>query len=492
MSWLSELATRDTLARGFDLGLSADTEALDALVEAEAPADLGSPQPLGSLLGGAGFAGGLGAYLGAPLSRSDIERDLRSIGLGALEPPPVSLFNGAGFDGAPPASLAGVIGASDATPAGTASLFGALGPGYVYGPTLPGALDDTKMPPVDQGKSSACGSSSLAMIMNYLGVPVTRQDIDREIRRIDQGLPPQPLIDYARSHGLEAEFYNHGSWDEIKGLVGRGIPVQAQINTQADGSKTNMHWVAVVGFRTDPATGKEQIGFRNSAHGGKVDWMDRAEFEKKWSHPLDGAAYDNSFIAYGRPGSNLPPSRWDGVEGLSAMNDGAWHIANNWDRTFDPDNFGSFVHGVIGLPGGVVQTIGGAFGYGIQTAGQWLDQKLGDVPVLGWVARPFGKLLDGVGAGIGNFFGGLGDADNNVGGAFEKLFNGDVGGFFGGLANAGSKFVGGVFGAVGSFAGGVANAAGSVVNTVVDGAKTVVNAVGDGVKAVGNFISDLF
>ena len=222
-------------------------------------------------------------------------------------------------------------------------------------------MDDTKMPPIDQGKSNACGSSSRAMIMDYLGVPVSRGDIDKEIRRIDQGLPPQPLIDYAREHGLEAEFYNHGSWDEIKGLIGRGIPVQAQINTEADGSKTHMHWVAVVGFRTDPKTGEEQIGFRNSADGGKVDWMSRADFEKKWSHPLDGAGYDNSFIAYAPGGTDLPPSRWDGVEGLSAMNDGAWHVANSWDRIFDPDNFGSFVHGVIGFPGGVVQTIGGIF-----------------------------------------------------------------------------------------------------------------------------------
>jgi hypothetical protein len=401
-----------------------------------------------------------------------------------------SLFNGAGFES--PSLPSSFSAAEPSTFGGVAGLIGALSDGYDYGPCLDGALDDSRMPPVDQGKSNACGSSSLAMIMNYLGVHVSRQDIDREIRRIDQGLPPQPLIDYARDHGLEAEFYNNGSWDEMKGFIGRGIPVQAQINTEADGSKTHMHWVAVVGFRTDPKTGEEQIGFRNSADGGKVDWMSRAEFEKKWAHPLDGAAYNNSFIAYAPGGTDLPPSRWDGVEGLSAMNNGAWHIANNWDRIFDPDSFGSFVHGVIGFPGGVVQTIGGAFGYGIQTAGQWLDQKVGDVPVLGWFARPFGKVLDGVGAGIGNFFGGIGDGFNCIGGAFEKLFDGDVGGFFGGLYNGGSKFVGGIFGAVGGVAGGVVDAGGAVVNTVVDGAEAVGGAIVDGAEAVGDFISDLF
>jgi hypothetical protein len=456
MSWLSDLYARNPLAGGFQPNLLQDADLeqeLEALVEQSFAADGSFATPeASSLFGGSGFDSGLGSSLGRAF-------------------------------GAPDASPFGGVG--DA-------IGSAAGDGYDYGPCLDGALNDSRMPPVDQGNSNACGSSSLAMIMNYLGVPVSRQDIDREIRRVDQGLPPQPLIDYAREHGLEAEFYNHGSWDELKGFIDRGIPVQAQINTEADGSKTHMHWVAVVGFRTDPKTGEEQIGFRNSADKGKVDWMSRAEFEKKWSHPLDGAGYDNSFIAYAPGGTDLPPSRWDGVEGLSAMNDGAWHVANNWDRIFDPDNVGSFVHGMIGLPGGVVQTIGGAFGYGIQTAGDWLDQKVGDVPVLGWFARPIGKVLDGFGAGIGNFFGGIGDGIDCIGGAFENLFNGNVGGFFGGLYNAGSKFVGGFFGAIGSVAGGFVSAAGSVVNTVGDGVKAVGGAIEDGVSAVGDFVSSIF
>jgi hypothetical protein len=454
MSWFNDFAARQV--GGFDPNRlqNADlTEELEELVETALGSEnsFQSPQALSSLFGDAGFDSGLGASVGDAVSA------------------PASPFGGAsGF------------------------IDSIVGPAYIPGPHLDGADNDSRMPPIDQGSSSACGSSSLAMIMNYLGVPVSRQDIDREIRRTDNGLPPQALIDYAREHGLEAEFYNHGSWDELKSFIGRGIPVQAQINTEADGSKTHMHWVAVIGFRTDPRTGEEQIGFRNSADKGQVEWMSRADFEKRWSHPLDGVGYDNSFIAYAPGGTDLPPSRWDGVEGFTALNDGALNVANNWDRIVDPDNFGSFVHGVIGLPGGVVQTIGGAFGFGIQTAGDWLDQKVGDVPVLGWFARPIGKVLDGIGAGIGNFFGGIGDGINCIGGAFENLFNGNVGGFFSGLYNAGSKFVGGFFGAVGSVAGGFVNAAGSVVDTVGDGFKAVGGAISDGVSAVGDFLGSIF
>ena len=223
MSWFSDFSARNPQARGFGLDMLQDAELaqdLDAIVEAGLATDesFGTPQPLSSLFSGGGFD------------------------------------NSASFDSA--------IGAPGASLLGAADLIGpAPGDSYVYGPSLPGAMDDTRMPPIDQGKSNACGSSSLAMIMDYLGVPVSRRDIDKEIRRVDQGLPPQPLIDFAREHGLEAEFYNHGSWDEIKGLIGRGIPVQAQINTEADGSKTHMHWVAVVGFRTDPKTGEEPVSY---------------------------------------------------------------------------------------------------------------------------------------------------------------------------------------------------------------------------------------
>jgi hypothetical protein len=398
---------------------------------------------------------------------------------------------GSGFssllDAAQPMSLGGLFGdaASAAASTGVPS-----GDGYVYGALLSGASDDKVMPPVDQGSSKACGTSSLAMIMNYLGVPVTRQQIDSEVRRVDEGAMPQPLIDYARERGLNAEGYNHGSWDEIKRHIDSGTPVQALINTKADGDPANGHFVAVVGFRTDPKTGKEQIGFRNSANGGKVDWMDRAEFENKWTNHFAG--FDKFFIAYAPAGKELPPARWDGVEALSAMGNGSWNVLNNFDRIVDPRNAGDFVHGLIGLPGGVAQTLGGAVGFGIQTAGAWLDQRVGDIPVLGWVARPLGKVLDGVGAGIGNLFGGLGDGVNQVGSAFGKLFKGDVGGFFGGLFGAGSKIVGGAFNAAGSVVNGVAGAAGSVVNTVADGAKAVGGAIADGAKAVGKFISGLF
>ena len=410
-----------------------------------------------------------------------------------------SAFNGA-FGGASAAAYAGTSGAGAfAQPTlamnwfdgiGTAALGAPVGDGYDYGPFLPGANDDSKMKPVNQGSTNACGTASLSMIMQYLGVPSSREEIDSEIRRVDQGVSPQLLISYAREHGLAAEGYNHGSWDEIKGYIERGIPVQTLINVKADGNLNNGHFVAVVGFRTDPKTGVEQIGFRNSADKGKIDWMDRSEFENKWHNHFAG--FDNFFIAYAPGGTPLPQGRWDGIQALSALGDGVWNVLNNFDRIIHPDSAGSFVHGVIGTIGGAAQTIGAGIGFGVQTVGDWLDKKVGDVPVVGLFARPIGKLLDGVGAGIGSFFDGVGSAFNTVGHGFESLFKGDVGDFFGDLGKAGGQFVGGIFNAMGNVAGGVAGAAGNVASSIGDGVKAAGNFVSGAASAVSDFVGGLF
>src|SRR5215472_4449779 len=131
MSWFNDFAARQV--GGFDPNRlqNADlTEELEELVETALGSEnsLESPQALSSLFGDAGFDSGLGASVGD-----------------AVSAPPTSPFGAA----------AGFID-------------GIVGPAYIPGPHLDGADNDSRMPPVAQGNSNACGSSSLAMIMNYL------------------------------------------------------------------------------------------------------------------------------------------------------------------------------------------------------------------------------------------------------------------------------------------------------------------------------------
>ena len=54
------------------------------------------------------------------------------------------------------------------------------------------------MPDYYQGQTNGCGTTSLAMIMSYLGIPETQGDIDGAIRRMDIFTSPTDILDFAR------------------------------------------------------------------------------------------------------------------------------------------------------------------------------------------------------------------------------------------------------------------------------------------------------
>src|SRR5262249_53203491 len=141
---------------------------------------------------------------------------------------------------------------------------------------------DNTMPFYDQGNTNGCGTTSLAMIVSYLtGKSITEADIDKQIRRMDVFTAPRDLLDYARSQGLAAEGYNHGSWDEMMSYIDRGLPCQALIDVTGDNSITHMHYVAVTGHGRN-ADGSEYVIIHNPATGTEQK-LSRDEFEKKWS-----------------------------------------------------------------------------------------------------------------------------------------------------------------------------------------------------------------
>jgi hypothetical protein len=391
-----------------------------------------------------------------------------------------------GFDAAPPAPPPrydrSVHAASTEERAGFVADLSKTQPdaaAFTYGPLLPGAADDGRMAPIDQGSSNACGTASLAMIMGYFGKPTSYETIDRQARRTDFGATPGPLIEYAREHGLNAEGYQNGSWDEMKSFIERGIPVQALINTEANGKPKNGHFLDVVGFRTD-ASGHEQILVRNSAHGGGIEAMSREDFENKWGNHFE---FHNFFIAYAPAGTDLPAGRWDGIEGVEAVANGLSNAVNDIDRIIHPADAGDVVHGVIGLPGAAAQILGGGVGGGLQKAGHWLDETAGEVPVLGLVARPLGRAVEAFGAAIADHWNALGDAAEHLGGAFGSLVEGDWKGFGNGLLDTAKD----LWSAIKDPIVDLGKGAVAVGNAIVDGAAAVGHAVASGAKAVLHF-----
>lgn len=339
-------------------------------------------------------------------------------------------------------------------------------------PSSGNQLHDVGNMPYYRQEGNSCGTTTLAEIMSYLGVPMTQADVDSVIRRMNTFTAPNDMIQFARDHGLEAEGYNNSSFDEIKSMIDAGCPVQAMVDGDSsvsisDNGKSGtfsvsgLHYIAITGYGTDPATGEEYVTYHDPNRNDGEQRMSVSDFQKMWGNVPGG--FNNYFIAYGAKGSNLPPGRDDGIESTQGVLDGVTNITNGLNRLYSPDNFGSFLHGLCQFPGGILQTVGSFCGDLFQLGGQWLNNAVDGIPVLENFVQPFGDLGNGFGAAVGDVFDSFGKAANDVGNAFDSLGNGDLGGFVGGVASA-----------VGDVATGAANA------------------VGDAVDAVGSAISDVF
>jgi hypothetical protein len=225
-------------------------------------------------------------------------------------------------------------------------------------------------------------------------------------------------------------------------------------------SVDGLHYIAITGYGTDAATGEQYVIYHDPNRLTEQR-MSVADFEKMWGDVPGG--FENYFIAYGRGGADLPRGRDDGIEGALGALNGVTNITNGIDRIISLDSPGSVLHGLLQFPGGVVQTIGSGVGGLLQMGSGWLNDKVEGIPVLENIVQPFGDLINGAGAVVGDLFDGVGEAVDSVGAAFEDLFDGDLGGFVDGIGDA--------------------------VGDVVGGA---VDAAGDAVDAIGDAVSDFF
>jgi len=325
-----------------------------------------------------------------------------------------------------------------------------------------GPTGDT-MPFYDQGNTNACGTTSLSMILKYFGIDIPRQEIDKAIRRTDLSLgsTPEDLIKYARDHGLAAEGYNNGTWEQVKSLIDQGDPCMASI----DNGNGGRHLIVITGYDTGP-DGEQRVLYHDPAFGdkngvpGDEQSMSLDDFKKLWGDNTFGVT--NYFMAFGPEGANLPEGNDKGAQGALGTDAGAANVVNGFERIVSPDNFGDVIHGVPEFCGGLFQTAGCGVGTLMQTGASWLGGKVKDIPVLQNLVLPLTDAVNGAGACIADVCNGFGEACDSVGGAFEDLSHGDVGGFVKGLGDSCRDVVGGA-----------AHAVGDAVDSVGDAIKSI-------------------
>jgi len=298
---------------------------------------------------------------------------------------------------------------------------------------------DTSLPNLDnmpfytETDYTGTGTTTLAEIMTYLGVPMTEADIDKEIQRNgNSAAAPEDMLRFARDNGLEAEEYNNATWDDLTAQIDEGHPVQAAISfggTSDIVSSNELRYINVTGHGTDPTTGQEYITYRD-AESGTEQRMSRSDFEKLWGSV--GGPYHNYFQAYAPQGTDLPPGSntfYDGEGGLQGQQgalNGFANIQNGWDRMFgNGTDFADFSHGGLEFVGGVFQMCFCTNGALLQAGAGWLHDKVAGIPVLQNIVEPIADVVGSAGAIVSDVFNGVGETANDLGGAAEDLIHGD-------------------------------------------------------------------
>jgi hypothetical protein len=366
------------------------------------------------------------------------------------------------------------------------------------------------MPYLDEGSANACGTTSLAMTMSYLGVPETKDQIDDVIRRMDIFTAPDDMVSFASSKGLLAQGYNNGLWENIETHIGLGQPCIPLIEAVYDypGGKTavdGLHYVVITGYGNDLINNQRYAIFHDPNYTTADMVLYESQFVSMGNEVHWGFHdYYMSFSTFGNP---LPSGNDNGIQGTLGALEGVTNLTNGLKNIYSPTSVGSVVQGLFQIVGGIVGGLVAALGGLIQVVGQWLTGLVKGIPVLSNIVQPIGDLINGLGAvlgdlglgvinvivavgvGLGNIVNdvvnGFKGAGKNLWGAFGSLFKGNFKAFFEGLGKAIVSLVA----AVGNV---LVDAVETVASIVADAATSVADAIGDAASAVGNAVSDFF
>ncbi len=173
------------------------------------------------------------------------------------------------------------------------------------------------------GDANACGTTCLAMILDYYTHRITNYSgaiaLDRSLRPPRDFTPPNTLEDTLRTNGFTPYQSNDCSTNDLKSALAKGKAVLVMI----DGGPTP-HYVVALGYYTDTLTGRCFVKIADPE--GCFRDVNMSDFEYLWADPLRGvhlgwtSCYDHWMITLDglRYGSgNSPTCNW-------AADAGAW------------------------------------------------------------------------------------------------------------------------------------------------------------------------
>jgi uncharacterized protein YvpB len=236
-------------------------------------------------------------------------------------------------------------------------------PGMVSGNTL--IRYDAKGQPanytvLDQGQTNGCGTTSLAMMLNYFAggtLDHSRESVDRFIRHYDMFSSPGEIAKFAEERGLEASVHSGTTAEDLRRMIDAGLPVQILMDVSEGGDGSGLHYEVVTGHGTGP-DGKRYFELTNPW--GQREYMAEDVLLQKWTN-LKAAGLpiglDRVAIVMKPPGNPTPllPDERGAVLNASTVAlrvaQGITQVTSGWARS-EPHT----------LAAGVVRTVVGGLG----------------------------------------------------------------------------------------------------------------------------------
>lgn len=184
--------------------------------------------------------------------------------------------------------------------------------------TSPVARDAKNFEPflLDQGHSFACGTTSLAMLMNFWKnnpSAHSRESLDAAIRPMDIGSSPMNLSKYAKEQGFQVVARNNSSIEDLTKLLDQGVPVQILYDRDDnDANFVGQHFVLPIGYSRDAQGQVSAIRVADPYH--KTYDVPIDLFKSRWDHlKMKNVGYGyNNYMNILLPKENVPITGPDG------------------------------------------------------------------------------------------------------------------------------------------------------------------------------------
>ena len=142
------------------------------------------------------------------------------------------------------------------------------------------------MPDTRQSTEYSCGAAAMQAVLGYWGRDIGEEDVREMLNTNEEsGTYPDDIIRVARALGLQAEYKENMSMNDLENYVAEGIPVivdcqawrsVSQYNESWTDTWYNGHWMVVIGIDDKNVTLEDPyiLGDRGI--------MSREEFEARW------------------------------------------------------------------------------------------------------------------------------------------------------------------------------------------------------------------